>query len=110
MKYGKRGISGLIVSALGLSRMQFGRAMNMGRPDQSATNRLVRLALDRGVNLIDTADVYSRGESDTLIGAPLEGRRDLVVLATKVRLPMSDDDTNRSAAHRGNIMLDLHQS
>jgi len=110
MKYRKLGNSGLVVSALGLGSMQFGRAMNMGRLDQAATTRLVRLALDRGVNLIDTADVYSRGESETLIGAALEGMRDRVVLATKVRLPMSDDDVNRSGAHRVNIMRGIEES
>jgi aryl-alcohol dehydrogenase-like predicted oxidoreductase len=110
MKYRKLGNSGLIVSAMGLGSMQFGRAMNMGRLDQAATTRLVRLALDRGVNLIDTADVYSRGESETLIGAALEGVRDQVVLATKVRLPMSDDDVNRSGAHRVNIIRGIDES
>jgi hypothetical protein len=95
---------------MGLGSMQFGRAMNMGRLDQAATTRLVRLAIDRGVNLIDTADVYSRGESETLIGAALEGVRDRVVLATKVRLPMSDDDVNRSGAHRVNIMRGIDES
>jgi aryl-alcohol dehydrogenase-like predicted oxidoreductase len=110
MQYRKLGNSGLIVSALGLGSMQFGRAMNMGRLDQSATSRMVRLALDRGVNLIDTADVYSRGESETLLGIALEGVRDRVVLATKVRLPMSDDDVNRSGAHRVNIMRGIEES
>jgi aryl-alcohol dehydrogenase-like predicted oxidoreductase len=110
VQYRKLGNSGLIVSALGLGSMQFGRAMNMGSLDQPATDRLVRLALDRGVNLIDTADVYSRGESETLLGVALEGVRDRVVLATKVRLPMSDDDVNRSGAHRVNIVRGIEES
>jgi aryl-alcohol dehydrogenase-like predicted oxidoreductase len=110
MQYRKLGHSGLIVSALGLGSMQFGRAMNMGRLDQPATSRLVRSALDRGVNLIDTADVYSRGESESLLGVALEGVRDRVVLATKVRLPMSDDDVNRSGAHRVNIVRGIEES
>src|SRR5882672_12867725 len=104
MKYRKLGNSGLVVSALGLGTMQFGRAMNMGRLDQAATNRLVRLALDHGVNLIDTADVYSRGESETLIGEAIRDVRDRIVLATKARLPMSDVDFNHSGATRKNLL------
>jgi aryl-alcohol dehydrogenase-like predicted oxidoreductase len=110
MKYRKLGNSGLIVSAMGLGSMQFGRGMKMGNLDQAATSRLVKVALDRGVNLIDTADVYSRGESESLLGVALEGVRDRVVLATKVRLPMSDDDVNRSGAHRVNIMRGIEES
>jgi aryl-alcohol dehydrogenase-like predicted oxidoreductase len=110
MHYRKLGNSGLVVSALGLGSMQFGRGMNMGGLDQAATDRLVGLARDRGVNLVDTADVYSRGESETLLGIALEGRRDEMVLATKVRLPMSDTDVNRSGAHRVNIIRGLEHS
>jgi aryl-alcohol dehydrogenase-like predicted oxidoreductase len=110
MQYRKLGNSGLIVSALGLGSMQFGRGMNMGRLDQAATSRMVRLALERGVNLIDTADVYSRGESETLLGHALEGVRDEIVLATKVRLPMSDENVNRGGAHRVNILRGIDES
>jgi aryl-alcohol dehydrogenase-like predicted oxidoreductase len=110
MQYRKLGNSGLIVSALGLGSMQFGRGMNMGRLDQEATSRMVKLALDHGINLVDTADVYSRGESETLLGHALKGERDRVVLATKVRLPMSDEDINRSGAHRVNIVRGIEES
>lgn len=110
MEYRKLGGSGLIVSALGLGTMQFGEAMNVGRLDQQATTDMIRFALDRGINFIDTADVYSRGESETLIGHAIKGIRDEIVLATKVRLPMSDDNFNRSGATRVNIMREIEGS
>jgi len=66
--------------------MQFGGKMNMGHLGQQETTRMVQLALDRGINFIDTADVYSLGESETLLGNALKGIREEIVLATKVRL------------------------
>src|ERR1700757_4570037 len=91
MKYRKLGNTGLIVSSVALGTMQFGGKMNMGNLGQEDTTRMVKLALDRGINFIDTADVYSLGESETLVGNALKGIRDEIVLATKVRLPMSDN-------------------
>ncbi len=110
MEYRKLGHSGVIVSALALGSMQFGRGMNMGNLDQEAVTEMVRFALDQGINLIDTADVYSRGESETLIGHALKGIRQEIVLATKVRLPMSDTQFNRSGATRVNIMREVEDS
>jgi aryl-alcohol dehydrogenase-like predicted oxidoreductase len=69
----------------------------------------VRLALDRGINFIDTADVYSLGESETLLGNALNGIREEIVLATKVRLPMGEN-FNRSGATRVNIMREVEGS
>ena len=69
MKYRKLGNSGVLVSSLSLGTMQFGRGMKMGSLGQDQTDGMVRFALDQGINLIDTADVYSRGESETLLGA-----------------------------------------
>ena len=63
----------------------------------------MKFALDKGINFIDTADEYSLGESETLVGNALKGVRTEIVLATKVRLPMSDN-LNRSGATRVNIM------
>src|SRR5208283_1567934 len=103
MKYRRLGNTGVIVSEVALGTMQFGGAMNMGNLDQDATTKMVKLALDRGVNFIDTADVYSRGQSETLLGNALKGIREEIVLATKVRLPMSEN-FNRSGATRVNIM------
>jgi aryl-alcohol dehydrogenase-like predicted oxidoreductase len=110
MEYRKLGRSGLIVSAFGLGTMQFGKGMNMGSLDQNATTAMVKFALERGINFIDTADVYSRGESETQLGVALEGIRDEVVLASKFRLPMSDTDFNRSGATRANILRGVESS
>src|ERR1022692_3803707 len=70
---------------------------------------MVKAALDGGINFIDTADVYSLGESETLVGNALKGVRDEIVLATKVRLPMSEN-FNRSGATRVNIMREVEGS
>ena len=110
MHYRKLGNSGLIVSSLSLGTMQFGRAMNMGALDQAQTSAMVRFALDQGINLIDTADVYSLGESETLLGHALRDVRDRVVLATKARLPMGDGDVNHSGATRKNILRECEAS
>src|SRR5208282_6135846 len=67
MRYRKLGNTGLIVSSVALGTMQFGGKMNMGNLGQEDTTRMVKLALDRGINFIDTADVYSLGESETLL-------------------------------------------
>jgi len=109
MKYRKLGNTGLIVSEVALGTMQFGGRMNMGNLGQEDTTRMVKVALDRGINFIDTADVYSLGESETLVGNALRGVRQEIVLATKVRLPMSEN-FNRSGATRVNIMREVEGS
>ncbi len=109
MKYRKLGNTGLIVSQVALGSMQFGGKMNVGNLGQEATTKMVKLALDRGINFIDTADVYSLGESEALLGNALKGIREEIVLATKVRLPMSDN-FNRSGATRVNIMRGIESS
>src|SRR5271163_2617499 len=73
MKYRKLGNTGLIVSEVALGTMQFGGKMDMGNLGQEDTTRMVKLALDSGINFIDTADVYSLGESETLVGNALKG-------------------------------------
>ena len=108
MKYRTLGKTGLIVSEVALGTMQFGRN-RLGGLDQDATTRMVRTALDKGVNFIDTADVYTRGESETLLGNALKGVREEIVLATKVRMPMSGN-FNRSGATRVNIMRGIESS
>jgi hypothetical protein len=75
MKFRKLGNTGLIVSEVALGTMQFGGKMNMGNLGQEDTTRMVKLALDKGINFIDTADVYSLGESETLVGNALRGVR-----------------------------------
>jgi aryl-alcohol dehydrogenase-like predicted oxidoreductase len=109
MKYRKLGNTGLIVSELALGTMQFGGKMNMGNLGQEDTTQMVKVALDRGINFIDTADVYSLGESETLVGYSLKGVREQIVLATKVRLPMGDN-FNHSGATRVNIMREVEAS
>jgi len=110
MHYRKLGRSGVLVSSLSLGTMQFGRGMNMGGLGQAETTSMVRFALDQGVNLIDTADVYSRGESETLLGNAIREVRDRIVLATKARLPMSDSDLNHSGATRKNLIREVEAS
>ncbi|MEJ2051813.1 MAG: aldo/keto reductase, partial [Calditrichota bacterium] len=109
MKYRRLGNTGLIVSAVGLGTMQFGKGMNVGNLDQNATTEMIRFALDQGINFIDTADVYSQGESETLVGNAIKDIREEIVLATKVRLPMGEN-FNHSGAHRVNILRECEAS
>ena len=109
MKYRTLGRTGLLVSEVALGTMQFGSKANMGNLDQRATTEMVRFAIDHGINCIDTADVYSRGESESLLGTALEGVREEIVLATKVRLPMSDN-INRAGTTRVNILRGVESS
>src|SRR3954453_9985586 len=82
------GSTGVKVSPLCLGAMLFG---DWGNTDHDESIRISHAALDAGVNFIDTADVYARGESEEIVGKALKGRRDHVVLATKVHGPMGDD-------------------
>src|SRR3977135_1287306 len=89
MKYRQLADTGVFVSELCLGAMTFGGRgqiwENIGGVDQSAADGIVHHALDEGINFIDTANVYSAGESETMVGKALEGRRDQVVLDTKIR-------------------------
>src|SRR5271163_2097470 len=109
MMYRRLGNTGLIVSSVALGTMQFGNKMNMGNLGQEETTRMVKVALEKGINFIDTADVYSLGESETLLGNSLKEIRNEIVLATKVRLPMGGN-FNRSGATRVNIMREVEGS
>jgi aryl-alcohol dehydrogenase-like predicted oxidoreductase len=82
------GSTGVKVSPLCLGAMMFGE---WGNPDHDESIRIIHAALDAGINFIDTADVYSHGESEQIVGKALKGRRDHVVLATKVHGEMGDD-------------------
>jgi aryl-alcohol dehydrogenase-like predicted oxidoreductase len=96
MEHRQLGGTGVSVSKLCLGTMMFGA---WGNPDHDDSIRIIHRALDAGINFLDTADVYSQGESEEIVGKALTGgRRDDVVLATKVHFPMSDEDPN----HRGN--------
>ncbi|HMC52603.1 MAG TPA: aldo/keto reductase, partial [Acidimicrobiales bacterium] len=91
------GRTGIRVSTLCLGAMMFG---GWGNPDHEDCIRIIRAALDAGINFIDTADVYSGGESEQIVGKALEGRRDQVVLATKFCGPMGQDTNQRGASRR----------
>jgi aryl-alcohol dehydrogenase-like predicted oxidoreductase len=89
MDYRTLGTTGVKVSPLCLGAMMFG---DWGDPDHDNGIRIIHRALDAGINFIDTADVYSRGESEEIVGKALAGgKRDNVVLATKVHGTMGDD-------------------
>jgi len=93
MDYRQLGSSGLRVSALTLGTMTFGGQGNfakVGSTDVATARRQVDMCVDAGINLIDTADVYSRGASEEIVGEVLDGRRDELLLATKVRMRMGD--------------------
>ena len=97
MQYRTLGRTGIKVSPYALGAMMFGA---IGNPDHDDSIRIIHKALDAGINVIDTADLYSHGESEEIVGKALEGRRDDVVLATKARLPMSDDPNHQGASRR----------
>ena len=104
MDYRQLGSSGLRVSALTLGTMTFGGRGNfaaVGSTDVAGATRQVDLCLDRGINFIDTANVYSGGLSEEIVGEAVKGRRDRVLLATKARMPMGDgpNDAGLSRHH-----------
>jgi aryl-alcohol dehydrogenase-like predicted oxidoreductase len=97
MEYRTLGRTGVRVSPLCLGAMMFGA---WGNPDHEDSVRIIHRALDAGVNFVDTADVYSSGESEEIVGKALKGRRDQVVLATKVHGSMGDDTNERGNSRR----------
>src|SRR5438477_5126190 len=97
MQYRQLGRTGVQVSELCLGTMMFGA---WGNPDHDDSIRIVHMALDGGINFVDTADVYSHGESEEILGKALEGRRDRIVLATKFHGSMGDDPNERGNSRR----------
>jgi aryl-alcohol dehydrogenase-like predicted oxidoreductase len=79
------GTTGIQVSRYCLGAMMFGA---WGNRDHDDSTKIIHAALDAGINFIDTADVYSGGESEEIVGKAIKGRRDEVVLATKFVAPM----------------------
>jgi aryl-alcohol dehydrogenase-like predicted oxidoreductase len=119
VKYRYLGRTGVSVSELCLGAMMFG---GWGNPDHDDSIRIIHAALDAGVNFIDTADVYSAGESEEIVGKAIAGRRDELVIATKVHGPMGKDrnmlgnsrrwilqECENSLRRLGTDYLDLYQ-
>src|SRR5580692_3674358 len=98
MEYRTLGRTGLKVSPLCLGAMMFG---SFGNTDHDDSIRIIHAALDAGIDFVDTADVYARGESEEIVGKALAGgRRDSVVLATKFHGAMGDDPNQQGSSRR----------
>ena len=120
MKFRFLGNTGLRVSELCMGTMTFGQGFfGIGEVEQDSATALVKRALDGGINFFDTADIYSRGQSETILGRALDQLgidRDSIVLATKVRGPMSDaaaqttGDVNNIGLSRKHIIASCEAS
>jgi aryl-alcohol dehydrogenase-like predicted oxidoreductase len=104
MEYRQLGRSGLRISKLTLGTMGFGGVglfSNVGQIDLAGVRRQIDMAIDAGINLIDTADIYSQGASEELVGEALAGRRDQVLVATKAHMTMGPgpNDSGLSRHH-----------
>jgi aryl-alcohol dehydrogenase-like predicted oxidoreductase len=108
VEHRKLGATGVSVSPLCLGAMMFGA---WGNTDHDDSIRIIHAALDAGINFIDTADVYSRGESEEIVGKALaDGRRDSVVLATKAHGKMHDQDPNQFGNSRRWLVKEVENS
>jgi len=96
MRYRDLGRTGIKVSPYALGALMF--ATQVGNHDPEDSIRIIHKALDAGINLVDTADAY--GDSEEIVGRALKGRRDHVVLATKVSRPMGTDPNQQGASRR----------
>ncbi|WP_336216669.1 aldo/keto reductase [Nonomuraea sp. LPB2021202275-12-8] len=97
MRYRILGGTGIEVSTHCLGTMMFGSA---GNPDHDDSIRIIHTALDHGINFVDTADMYSAGESEEIVGKALQGRRDEVVLSTKVHFQMGEGRNRNGNSRR----------
>ncbi|WP_431996941.1 aldo/keto reductase [Streptomyces fungicidicus] len=97
MQYRTLGRTGVQVSTLALGAMNFGA---IGRTGQEEVTAIVDAALEAGVNVIDTADMYGGGESEEMVGKAIAGRRDDIVLATKATMPMGEERNHRGGSRR----------
>ena len=98
MEYRQLGSSGLRVSVIGLGGNTFGRYA-----DADMTERIIARAIELGVNLLDTADIYGKGQSEELVGRALRGRRDQILIATKVGMRW-DDSPNGAGSSRKRVI------
>src|SRR5882762_6049936 len=106
MQYRSLGKTGIKVTPYCLGAMMFG---GIGNSDHDDSVRIIHKALDFGINFIDTADRYSAGESEEIVGKALKGRRDKIVLATKVFGPMGSDPNQQGTSRRW-IMQEVDNS
>ncbi|ROO51232.1 aryl-alcohol dehydrogenase-like predicted oxidoreductase [Micromonospora sp. Llam0] len=97
MQYRTLGRTGVQAGTLALGAMNFGA---IGDTSQDEASAIVDAALDAGINLIDTADWYSQGQSEEMLGKAIAGRRDDIVLATKANMPMSDERNHQGSSRR----------
>ncbi|MEU4247081.1 aldo/keto reductase [Amycolatopsis sp. NPDC026612] len=97
MQYRTLGRTGVQVSTLALGAMNFGA---IGNTTQDEATAIVDGALEAGINLIDTADMYGQGESEVMVGKAIAGRRDDLVLATKATMPMGEERNHRGNSRR----------
>lgn len=97
MQYRSLGRTGVRVSSLTLGAMNFGA---LGNSTQAEVTAMIDVAIEGGINVIDTADFYGSGESEELVGKAVAGRRDDLVLATKASLPMGEERNRRGASRR----------
>ncbi|HKT39927.1 MAG TPA: aldo/keto reductase, partial [Ktedonobacterales bacterium] len=95
MEYRQLGASGLRVSVIGLGGNTFGRYA-----DQLQTTAIVHQAIESGINMIDTADIYGNGVSEELLGNAIQGHRDDLVIATKVGMRMGDGPNEYGSSRR----------
>ncbi|MFF8571712.1 aldo/keto reductase [Streptomyces sp. NPDC015408] len=107
MQYRPLGRTGVKVSPLCLGAMMFGP---WGNEDEADSIRIIHRALDAGINFVDTADVYSAGVSEEIVGKALKDRRDDVFLATKFFMPMDPDDPNQRGGSRRWIIRAVENS
>jgi len=106
MRYRTLGGTGIEVSVHCLGTMMFG---SVGNPDHEDCVKIIHAALDEGINFVDTADMYSAGESEEIVGKALAGRRDDVVLATKVHFPLAEGP-NQGGNSRRWIIHEVEES
>jgi aryl-alcohol dehydrogenase-like predicted oxidoreductase len=113
MEYNRIGHSGLRVSALSFGTATFGGGTEFfkawGSTDAAAASRLIDICLDKGINLFDSADVYSDGLAEQILGEAIRGKRDRLLISTKVTFPMGDGP-NDFGSSRQHLLTAVHAS
>ncbi|MGQ5640130.1 MULTISPECIES: aldo/keto reductase [unclassified Streptomyces] len=112
MEFRQLGRSGLQVSTLAMGTMTFGGSDvfgNVGQTDLSGARRQIDMCLDAGVNLIDTANIYSAGAAEEILGQVIAGRRDQLLISSKVRMAMGDGP-NDEGLSRHHILEQIEAS